>query len=159
MRRKGKKYKYRRSKEAGRGVIPNRVDIDQRPLIVDEKRRVGDYELDTIVGAHHKGAILSIVKKRTKLTKLMLISTGTADNISRAIVQSLWPIKQFVHTLTSDNGKEFSGHQSVAKTLDAGFFFAKPYRACERGLNENTNGLVRQYFSKKTVCYNNRSRC
>lgn len=148
LRRRGKKYNKRKNKLAGRGLIPNRVGIEQRPVIVDEKIRVGDYEMDTIVGARHKGAIVSIVERKTKIARLYLLNRATAEATSSAIVTLLMPIKDHVHTITADNGKEFAQHEHIKEKLEADVYFARPYHAWERGLNENTNGLVRQYFPK-----------
>ena len=148
LRHHGKKYNRRGKSMAGRGCIPNRVDIEERPTIVEEKIRVGDWELDSIVGANHKGAIISMVDRASKLCKLYKVSSKTANDATEALTTCLVSIKEFVHTLTADNGKEFAGHQAVSSALDADFYFAKPYRSWERGLNEHTNGLVRQYFPK-----------
>ena len=150
LRHSGKKYNKRSGKTAGRGLIPNRIDISKRPKIVDQKKRVGDFEIDTIIGAQHRGAIVSIVDRKSKVTFLALVDRKTSDNVAEALIKKLEPIKDYVHTITSDNGKEFADHQKVAQTLGAGFYFAQPYHSWERGLNENTNGLIRQYFPKKT---------
>jgi IS30 family transposase len=148
LRRSGKKYNKRAGKLAGRGVIPGRIDIDQRPAIVEQRIRIGDWEADTIVGAGRRGAILSLVERVSRYTLLHKLEAATAERTSRAIITKLRPHSARVHTITADNGKEFAGHQRVARRLAAGFYFAKPYHAWERGLNENTNGLVRQYFPK-----------
>lgn len=148
LRHSGKKYNKRRSGKAGRGCIPNRVDISQRPKIVEFKSRLGDWELDTIIGKSHKGAIVSMVDRASKLTKLVAVSKKTASNIEQAIVTKLNKCKEHVITLTADNGKEFANHQAVSQSLKANFYFATPYHSWERGLNEHTNGLVRQYFPK-----------
>jgi IS30 family transposase len=148
LRHQGKKYNKHSKGTSGRGCIPNRIDIDQRPAIVEEKTRLGDWELDTIIGAGHKGVIVSMVERTSKLTKLVKVSHKTAEEVGRAIVEQLSPIKAFVHTLTADNGKEFAFHQMVSFELSADFYFATPYHSWERGLNEHTNGLVRQYFPK-----------
>ncbi len=150
LRHRGKKYNRRGSNKAGRGCIPGRVDIDERPAIVEKKSRVGDWELYTIIGAGHKGAIVSMVDRATKFTRLVKVCSKTAANITKALLRALLPLKQWVITLTADNGKEFSGHQEAKDKLEAGFYFAKPYHSWERGLNEHTNGLVRQYFPKET---------
>jgi len=150
LRHQGKKYNNRSKGTAGRGCIPNRVDIDQRPSIVDEKTRVGDWELDTIIGAEHDGAIVSMVDRHSKFTHLIKVPNKTAALVRDAIVEKLDPVRNFVHTLTSDNGKEFACHEEVSSLLQADFFFAKPYHSWERGLNEHTNGLVRQYLPKGT---------
>ena len=148
LRRSGKKYNRRSKGTAGRGCIPGRIDIKERPAIVEKKTRLGDWELDTIVSAGQQSAIVSIVDRVTKLTKLMKVPRKTAQEVNEALIKKLGPIQEFVLTLTSDNGKEFAYHQSVSKVLEADFYFATPYHSWERGLNEHTNGLVRQYFPK-----------
>jgi IS30 family transposase len=150
LRRCGKKYNKRSGKKAGRGLIPNRVGIEERPEEVKLKKRFGDVELDTIVGADHRGAIVSAVDRVTKFVWLYLVPGFKAEDVSKALIRFFEPIKKLLHTATSDNGKEFSEHEEVAKSLDLKFFFANPYHSWERGLNENTNGLVRQYFPKGT---------
>lgn len=150
LRRHGKKYNKRSAKHAGRGLIPNRVDITLRPAVVDEKSRVGDFEGDTIVGSHHRGAIVSIVDRKTKVVVLQLVPQAKAYETAMAMINRLSPIKSIVRTITTDNGKEFAQHQKVLQALKAQFFFAQPYHSWERGLNENTNGLVRLYFPKGT---------
>jgi IS30 family transposase len=158
LRHRGKKYNKQRKGTSGRGSIPNRIDIKQRPSIVEEKSRLGDWELDTIIGAGHKGVIVSIVERTSKLTKLAKVSHKTAEKVGRALIEQLKPIKAFVHTLTADNGKEFAHHQKVCFELEAGFYFATPYHSWERGLNEHTNGLVRQYFPKTQSFLNTTSK-
>lgn len=150
LRHSGKKYNKRSGTKSGRGCIPNRIDIDERPEIVEKKQRVGDWELDTIIGKQHQGAIVSMVDRASKFTKLSLVKAKEAALVGDAIIDCLQELKGKVFTLTADNGKEFSGHQSIAKRLNAKVFFAKPYHSWQRGLNEHTNGLVRQYFPKGT---------
>ncbi len=148
LRHHGKKYNKRSKGTSGRGCIPNRVDITERPKIVEEKTRLGDWELDTIIGSNQSGAIVSMVERTSKLTLLIKVSRKTAEEVEKALIERLKPMKEFVHTLTADNGKEFANHQGVSVALEAGFYFATPYHSWERGLNEHTNGLVRQYFPK-----------
>lgn len=152
LRHQKKKYNKRSGKNAGRGLIPNRVDIDQRPAIVERKDRLGDLELDTIVGANHKGAVVSIVDRCTKYVWLSLIPQATARNVEEAICEKLGSLAQqhLLHTYTSDNGKEFANHEAIVKRLGGDFYFATPYHSWERGLNEHTNGLFRQYHPKGT---------
>lgn len=151
LRRKGRKYTKQLSKQAGRSWIPDRQDISLRPAIVDQKVRIGDFEVDTIVGKNHSGFLVSMVERKTKLTRLALIRYKTAEATSDAIINKLKIFKKgLLHTITTDNGSEFASHKRIAKALGVGFYFATPYRSCERGLNENTNGLIRQYFPKKT---------
>ena len=145
-----KKYNKRSGKNAGRGCIPARVDIDERPKIVEYKERIGDFELDTIIGKNHQGAIVSMVDRASKFTKLVLVTNKTSAVVTSAINNALAPFKPLLFTITADNGKEFAGHQDITRELDAQVYFAKPYHSWERGLNEHTNGLVRQYFPKGT---------
>ncbi len=131
-----------------RGQLTNRNSIDERPSIVDSRSRYGDWELDTIIGKGHKQAIVSLTERKSKLSLIAKVPRKTADLVSKAIIGLLSPIADRVHTMTSDNGKEFAQHETMAKALDADFYFAHPYASWERGLNENTNGLIRQYFPK-----------
>jgi IS30 family transposase len=149
LRHHGKKYNKRSGKTAGRGCIPNRIDIEHRPSIVEEKKRPGDWELDTIIGADKSGVIVSMVDRASKLTRLKKLDNKSAKEVSQALIEKLKGQEIIVHTLTADNGKEFADHEHVSNELGADFFFAKPYHSWERGLNEHTNGLVRQYFPKK----------
>lgn len=150
LRRRGKKYNKRSQDASARGIIKERRDIEERPLEADKKERLGDWELDTIVGSGSQCALVSIVDRASKLTRLIKVVRKKAQNVADAIVSALKPYKENVCTLTSDNGKEFAFHKQISKALKAEFFFAKPYRSWERGLNEHTNGLVRQYFPKRT---------
>ncbi len=152
LRHRAKKYNKRGSKKSGRGLIPNRVDISERPAIVEDKSRFGDFELDTIVGAKHQGAIVSSVDRASKFVFLDVVARAKAKKVRRSLCKSLKSLgeKGFLFTFTSDNGKEFSEHEKIAKKLGVDFYFARPYHAWERGLNEHTNGLVRQYFPKGT---------
>lgn len=147
--RSQKKQRKRYSGYVRRGQIPNRVSIEERPKIVASKGRFGDWEADTIVGARHKGGILSIVERKSKLTRLSKLTTKAAAEMRHACVALLAPLAARVHTITVDNGKEFCDHKHIAAGLQARIYFAHPYASWERGLNENTNGLVRQYFPKK----------
>ena len=153
--RQGHKKRRKRIKTKDRrGQIPNRISIDQRPAIVDKKERVGDWEIDTIIGKNHKGALVTAVERKTKFTCISHVHKKEAGLVSKALIEMLNPYKSLVHTLTSDNGKEFADHQKIAEALETEFYFAHPYSSWERGLNENTNGLIRQYFPKKTCLEN-----
>ena len=150
LRRRGKRYNKRAGKNAGRGLIPNRIDISERAAIVARKARLGDWEGDTVVSAGHNAGLLTLVERKSKLTKISKLRRSTARATQRATVRRLKPINNFVHTITFDNGKEFAAHQDIAHALKARIFFATPYHAWERGLNENTNGLIRDFFPKGT---------
>jgi IS30 family transposase len=144
-----KQRKKRYGTYSRRGQIPGQISIDQRPAIVDARTRYGDWELDTVIGKNHQQALVTLVERKSRLTLIAKVIRNTAENVSDAIVSLLSALKPWVHTLTSDNGKEFSQHATIAKKLNAKFYFAHPYASWERGLNENTNGLIRQYFPKK----------
>jgi len=148
LRHTAKKYNRRKGKTSGRGLIPGRVDIAERPAIVAEKSRIGDWEGDAIIGRSLKGAILTHVDRTSKYTKLAILPDRSAVSVQKACDASLLSIAHKIETITYDNGKEFAGHVQIAAKLGARIYFAKPYHSWERGLNEHTNGLVRQYFPK-----------
>jgi len=133
-----------------RGNLPNRVSIEERPEMVEQRERLGDWEVDTLVGKGHRGALVSLVERKSRYTLLQPVTQRLANLVADTTISLLHPFADFVHTITGDNGKEFAEHVRIAETLKANFYFAHPYSAWERGTNENTNGLVRQYFPKKT---------
>ena len=122
--------------------------IDERPKVVDEKSRIGDWEIDTIIGKNQKQAVLSIVERVSKFTILRKLEHRTSEATRLAATSALRAYTGQVHTITSDNGSEFAKHEEISLALDVDFYFAHPYSSWERGLNENTNGLVRQYIKK-----------
>ena len=131
-----------------RGQLVDRVSIVELPSIVDTCSRIGGWELSGIIGKGHQQAIVSLTKLKSRYALLHKVERKTAQYVSDAIIRLLSLLSEQVITLTSDNGKEFADHKKIANTLDAQFYFAHPYASWERGLNENTNGLIRQYFSK-----------
>jgi len=143
-----KKRRKRYGKQDRRGRIPNRASIDERPPVVDRKSRIGDWEGDTIIGKGHQGVVATLVERKTKYTVLAKSKTKHARPVRRSIKQALAPHQNQVLTITYDNGLEFAEHQKMAQTLSADIYFAHPYSSWERGLNENTNGLIRQYLPK-----------
>jgi IS30 family transposase len=152
LRRRGKRYNRRGAQHAGRDVIPHRFDIAERPAIVDRKAWLGDWEGDTIVGAQHNEAVLTHVERNSLFTTISKLPRPAAQAAHRATVHRRTPFRDHVHTITDDNGKEFAGHRETAHLLRAQVFFATPYHAWERGVNENTNGLIRDFFPKGTDC-------
>ena len=143
--------KRRRKRHSGRerrGTIPNQVSIEQRPAIVATRQRFGDWEADLMIGAAQQQALVTLNERKSRYALIAHVPFKTAHAVSEAIVRLLAPIKPWVHTLTTDNGKEFAQHERIAKGLDAHFFFAHPYASWERGANENMNGLIRQFFPK-----------
>jgi len=119
-----------------------------RPAIVEEKIRIGDLEADTIIGKNHKGAILTINDRVSSFVWIEKLQSKDAGELAIKAVEKIIPHNHWIYTMTSDNGKEFAEHKSIANDLGIDFFFAKPYHSWERGANENINGLIRQYFPK-----------
>ncbi|MFZ2486460.1 MAG: IS30 family transposase [Candidatus Rickettsiella isopodorum] len=148
LRHQNKRYRKRYGSPKRLGSIKNRRFIDLRPAIVDEKRRLGDWEIDTIIGKNHKQAIVTLVERVSKKTILSKVNAKKADLVSSSIISSLKPLVNQVFTITSDNGSEFAYHEKISRELETEFYFAHPYSSWERGLNENTNGLIRQYLKK-----------
>ena len=148
MRHQGKTYRKRYGSAHNRTGIPNRVGIEERPAVVNNRERVGDWEADTIIGKNHKGAIVTLDERKTKLRVAVPLPGKKAKAVKQAMVSSLKPLKKFVKTITYDNGKEFVEHEAVARALSCDSYFAAPYHSWERGQNENANGLLRQYFPK-----------
>lgn len=141
-----RKRKKRYGVNSKRGVLVNQIRIDERPAIVEEKSRLGDWEVDSVIGQGHQQSIVTMVERKTKLLRMKKIAHKTGRLTRDAICTELQNL--VVQTITSDNGKEFSEHEEIAKTLQANFYFCHPYSSWERGVNENTNGLIRQYFPK-----------
>ena len=150
LRHKGKKYNRRSKATAGRGCIPNRVDISERPRSVENKTRYGHWEGDLVIGAKHQGALLTLVERKSKFTFIEKLAGKNANDVLNKTLGTLGKIARLVKTITYDNGKEFSKHQELAKALGSDIYFARPYHSWERGLNEHTNGLIRQYYPKST---------
>ena len=143
-----KPYRKRYGSYDSRGKIKNRVDIDDRPAVVDRRNRVGDWEGDTVMGKGRKSALLTMVERKTLYTVIARLTGKRADLLAVAAIASMRHLKDKVKTITLDNGLEFAGHEKIAKGLNADIYFAHPYCSWERGINENTNGLIRQYFPK-----------
>jgi len=150
LRHKNKKYHKRSNEYKARGTIIDRTMIDKRPKIVEKKRRIGDFEIDTVIGKNHKGALVTVVDRKSKFTLIKKVPSKEAEVVKKALIEMMQPIKAITHTLTSDNGKEFAYHKDISSALEADFYFAHPYHSWERGLNEHTNGLIRQYLPKKS---------
>ena len=154
LRHKNKKYHKRSNDYMARGTIIDRVMIGKRPKIVEKKSRIGDWEIDTVVGKDHKGFLVTVVDRKSKFTIIKNVISKHAEVVTKALIEMMTPVKNISHTITSDNGKEFAYHKQVSAALDTDFYFANPYHSWERGLNEHTNGLIRQYLPKKSTFLN-----
>ena len=159
----GKLYRYlrcqkERKKRYGsterRGQIANQTMIDDRPKVVEDRSRIGDWEGDTIVGKSHQGVLISMVERKSRYTVLGHAKAKRKDLVASEIIEKMTCHRDHCLTITYDNGREFTDHQRMAKELDASVYFAHPYSSWERGTNENTNGLIRQFFPKKMSLLN-----
>lgn len=150
LRQRRKKRRRRLGRKDRRGHIANRVSIEQRPASVDSKHYYGDWEGDLIIGARHQGAALTLVERKSKHCLIYPLEGKRSQEVMEAMIVTLWPFLGKIRSITVDNGKEFSGHETVSAVLQTQVYFAHPYASWERGLNENTNGLIRQYLPKQS---------
>ncbi len=150
LRQGGKRRRKRYGAGARASHIPNRVSITERPKAVENKARLGDWECDTVIGQDWKSVLVTVVDRASLYTVCSRVLSRTAQTVSQAIIRLLRPVKERVKTLTFDNGSEFVKHEAIARALEASTYFAHPYASWERGINENTNGLLRQFFPKRT---------
>jgi IS30 family transposase len=145
--------KQKRKRYAGgrdrRGQIPNRRPLSERPLHIEARRQVGHWECDTVIGTSHKGAVVTMVERKSGYAVMAKVEKKTSELVSSAIVDKLKPMAARVKTLTFDNGKEFAAHAHIDQQLRSTAYFARPFTSWERGSNENLNGLLRQYIPKK----------
>ena len=148
LRHQAKPSRKRDGAKDAPGIIPGRVGIEERPALVETRVRVGDWEADLMMGKTHKGAIVTLAERRARLFLAIPILRTTAELVTEAIITLLEPWKDWVATITYDNGRAFSGHREIAEALGCQGFFARPYHSWERGLNEHSNGLLHQYFPK-----------
>lgn len=141
----------KRRKRAGsydrRGKIPNRKSIEERPEVVEQRTRLGDWEVDLVLGKGHQGVLVTLTERQSRFTLLRKLAGKQAKLVSQAIIELLQWVTA-LESITADNGKEFAAHQEISRALSVDFYFAHPYSSWERGTNENTNGLIRQYVPK-----------
>jgi len=149
LRRSHRQRKKRYGSHDRRGHIRNQTSIDERPVEVDHRSRLGDWEIDTIVGHQSSGYVISMVERLSGLTILGKVPTKCATGVMEKTIEIMQDYTGWIHTITADNGKEFARHEDISKGLQADVYFAHPYHSWERGCNENANGLVRQYLPKQ----------
>jgi len=145
-------YRKRYGKPDGRTKTVKQAakpSIEQRPAIVEENTRFGDWEVDTVIGPTHKGVLVTLTERSSNYLLMGRSEDKSADSVERVVVNCLKESKLPVFTITSDNGTEFANYERIAKAVKADFFFAHPYHAWERGANEHNNKLIRQYIPKK----------
>jgi IS30 family transposase len=134
-----------------RGKLTDCVRIDGRPEVINRRRRYGDWEGDTMVGNGRRSALLTVVERKSGYTVIGRVDSMRSDDTRRVaerVMQELPP--RLRRSITFDNGKEFAEHKKLAHRLELEVYFAKPYASWQRGTNENTNGLLRQFFPKGT---------
>lgn len=146
--REGKKYRKKYGGKDYQGVIPERTDIKEREAIVDKKIRIGDWEADLVSGSKHKGYILTLVERKSRLLLASNLLNKRSKEVFQSILELLSGVKEKVWTITFDNGREFSEHYRLKDALGCKTYFSEPYSSWQRGCNENTNGLLRRYFPK-----------
>ena len=143
-----KTYRKRSPSTDNRRRIKNAISIDERPHVVYEKSRLGDWEADTVIGKGHKRVLVTLTERYSKLNLIPHVKTKRAERVTQAIIHMLEPYTETLETITFDNGKEFAYHEVIKEELKVDTYFAHPYSSWERGLNENHNGLIRQYLPK-----------
>jgi IS30 family transposase len=151
--------KHRKRPVSGKQqTIKDKISIELRGDVINNKERFGDWEIDLIIGKDGKGAILTIVERTTAFLLMKKLPFGkNAEELAKIVIQMLLLYKDFIYSITSDNGTEFAKHKKISEKLLTLFFFAHPYSSWERGLSEYTNKLIRQYIPKKSIFnqYNN----
>jgi IS30 family transposase len=145
---KKRKKRYASGRDR-RGQIVGRRPISERPAHIETRSQVGHWEGDTVIGAAHKQAIVTLVERKSGYALIAKVSNKTSDLVSQAIITQLNPVTPLVKTLTFDNGKEFAEHARIDTALKSTTYFADPFASWQRGSNENFNGLLRQYIPKK----------
>jgi IS30 family transposase len=149
--RQKQKQRRRKGIKQKRGGIPNRVGIEHRPKVAELKTEIGHWESDTVIGSNHSGVVVTHVDKASKFLLAGLAKNKTMEEVNRVTMEEFKEVKSaFRKTMTFDNGREFCGHEKLSEGLGLECFFATPYHSWERGLNEHTNGLIRQFFPKNT---------
>jgi len=149
LRREGRPYRTGKFRPY-RGKIKNRVSIEERPEIVNKRLRIGDWEVDSVIGKLNKSSIVTLVERVSRYTVILKVNSKEALMVSKAIIDRAKELQLTIYTITGDNGTEFADHRKIAEELGIDFFFTHPYSSWEKGTNENTNGLIRQYFPKGT---------
>lgn len=149
LRQRHRRRRKHRASQDRRGQMPDRRMIDQRPKVVNERRRIGDWEGDTVEGRKGSGFIATYVERKTRYTVAAKVNDKSADTVTKATIAAMKKLpREKCKTITFDNGKEFAGFKELERGLEMRSYFARPYHSWERGTNENTNGLLRQFFPK-----------
>jgi transposase, IS30 family len=148
MRHMHKAWRKRRGSPATRGRLAGKKHISERPAAVELRREVGHCEGDTVIGADLHHCVLTLVERVSGYAAIRKLESRTMEQANQGLAQALIGLGGTVKTITLDNGTEFHGYKQVEKMFGVPFYFATPYHSWERGTNENTNGLIRQYLPK-----------
>lgn len=160
LRQSGKRQRKRYRSEDFRGVLPGKRHISERPLSADNRSRFGHWEIDTVMGADDRHCIVTMVERKSRYTLIGKLKARTTAELNRKVIELINATTLKVHTITADNGTEFHAYDQIEKKTSATFYFATPHHSWERGLNENTNGLIRQYLPKgKSMATLSQSEC
>jgi IS30 family transposase len=146
----GKRRRKRGNRKDRRGIIPNRVSIEQRPQIIDKRERLGDVEVDLMMGKNHKGSLLVITDRASLFTRIRKMESKKSNQIAKAIIEELSKDNHKLETITFDNDMAFANHGLIAKSLDVDTYFTRPYTSQDKGTVENRIGVIRRFFPKKT---------
>lgn len=147
----GSRRQKRGSTKDKRGAIKGRIGIEERPKVVEQRGRIGDIEVDLMMGSEHKSALLVMTDRATLVTILERLSGKEAREVYEKMELRLTNFSSsWVKTLTFDNGKEFAQHQKIGQLLNAKTYFTRPYTSQDKGTVENRIGVVRRFFPKKT---------
>jgi IS30 family transposase len=142
-----KQRRKRYGRNDSRGRLAGKTMIGERPVVVERRTRFGDWELDTVHG-RGKACVVTAVERKSGFVRIGKLAGATADATLRRLVALLKDEPHPLRSLTSDNGTEFHAYKQIEQQLNTRFYFATPHHAWERGTNENTNGLLRQYLPK-----------
>lgn len=145
--RKKRRKRYRSYDSRGR--LAGKRPIEQRPAVVETRKQLGHWEADTVMGKGARDCILTLVERKTGFVLLGKLRARTVEEVNRRATDLIQRQPRVVRTVTVDNGTEFHGYETIERNTDTRFYFATPYHSWERGTNENTNGLIRQYLPKR----------
>ncbi len=148
LRQSQKKRRKRYNAYDSRGLLAGKRHIDQRPQVATNRERIGDWEIDLVMGRSDKDCILTLVERKSGLTKIYKLKNKTKKETNKKLLKLINSLDTEIKTITADNGTEFHGYKEIEKKTGVKFYFCTPFHSWERGTNENTNGLIRQYLPK-----------
>lgn len=149
LRTQVRKRKNRNRKRDNRFIV-NKRKLSERPVEANDRLKYGDWEIDLICGGFHQGFAVTAVERKSGFSLIHKIDNRKSLTVKKAVINLLSPYRDYVHTITSDNGSEFVEHETISSKLEADYFFCDPYSSWQRGLNEYTNKLYRQYIPKRS---------